>query len=45
MKLFKKMIGLSFILTFALAVSACSTMEGLGEDIEDAGESVQDAAQ
>ncbi|QNN25326.1 entericidin A/B family lipoprotein [Planctomycetales bacterium ZRK34] len=28
-----------------LALSACNTMEGAGEDIEAAGESVQDAAE
>ena len=28
-----------------LALSACNTMEGAGEDIEEAGESVQDAAE
>lgn len=29
---------------FALAQTACNTMEGAGQDIEDAGEAIQDAA-
>jgi len=44
MKIFKKLSGVLLVLTFALAGVACSTMEGVGKDIEDAGESVQDAA-
>lgn len=28
----------------ALGITACNTMEGAGQDIENAGESVQDAA-
>lgn len=29
----------------ALALSACNTMEGAGEDIEDTGEAIQDEAE
>ncbi len=29
---------------FVLTLSACNTMEGAGEDIESAGDSIQDAA-
>ena len=33
-----------FTLGFALALVACNTVEGAGEDVESAGEAVQDAA-
>lgn len=29
----------------ALALSACNTVEGAGEDIEDTGEAIQDSAE
>jgi predicted small secreted protein len=32
------------IAAMPLALNACNTMEGAGEDIEEAGESLQDAA-
>ena len=30
---------------FAMALAACNTVEGIGRDVEQAGESVQDAAE
>ena len=43
-------INLRFLMLISLAIiglglSACETMEGAGRDIENAGESVQDAAE
>lgn len=32
-------------ITFTLALTACNTMEGVGQDMEDAGEAVEDSAQ
>lgn len=32
------------LLAGAVFVTACNTMEGVGEDTEDAGEAIQDAA-
>ncbi|WP_417476669.1 entericidin A/B family lipoprotein [Maricaulis sp.] len=34
----------ALIVLFALSVTACNTIRGAGQDIEDAGETVQDAA-
>lgn len=36
-----KLLGMAL---FAAGTVACSTVEGMGEDIEDAGEGVQEAA-
>jgi len=32
-------------MTFGIAVSGCNTMEGVGQDIEQAGDSIEGAAQ
>jgi len=41
----KKLICLAFvILTIAISVTGCNTIEGAGEDIERTGENIQDAA-
>ncbi|MDQ8195207.1 entericidin A/B family lipoprotein [Coraliomargarita sp. SDUM461004] len=40
----KKLISLLVTLGVLLAMTACNTVDGLGEDIEDAGESMQDAS-
>ncbi|MBO6835425.1 MAG: entericidin A/B family lipoprotein [Alphaproteobacteria bacterium] len=34
-----------FLLAGALGLAACETVEGAGRDIENAGESIQDAAE
>ncbi|SCY47082.1 entericidin A/B family lipoprotein [Thiohalorhabdus denitrificans] len=34
----------AFALVLVLALAGCNTMEGAGEDVEDAGEATQDAA-
>lgn len=41
MKFFIQIIATSI---FALALTACETIEGAGEDIENAGDSISDAA-
>ncbi|MFH1499126.1 MAG: entericidin A/B family lipoprotein [Verrucomicrobiota bacterium] len=40
-----KITSLSLLLIGALALSGCNTTEGVGEDMEEAGEAVQDAAE
>jgi entericidin B len=32
-------------ITFALSLSACNTMEGVGEDMESAGDAIEDSAE
>ena len=39
-----KFMSLVLIASFGLSLSGCETMEGAGQDIEHAGEAVQDAA-
>ncbi|MFP4560954.1 MAG: entericidin A/B family lipoprotein [Thiohalorhabdus sp.] len=34
----------AFALALVLALAGCNTMEGAGEDVEEAGEATQDAA-
>lgn len=41
---FHKMLWVMLVGVLAAALSACNTVEGVGEDIEDAGEGIQDAA-
>lgn len=38
-----KKLYLSAALVFGLAVSACNTWDGMGEDVESAGDAVEDA--
>lgn len=40
----KKIQSLVVLLMLSAALGACATIEGAGEDIETAGEAVQDAA-
>lgn len=40
----KKLLKLLAMLGLLFALVGCNTVDGLGEDIEDAGESMQDAA-
>jgi len=43
-KISKKIKSVFMLLMLSAALGACATMEGAGEDIETAGEAVQDAA-
>ena len=38
-------IRLMFVTFSLLALSSCNTIEGMGEDIEDAGDAIEDAAE
>lgn len=40
----KRFLLISCAILFPLSVSACNTVQGAGEDVEAAGEAVQDAA-
>ena len=40
----QRLYALLFALTFAFGLSACNTMEGAGEDIEQAGDAIGDKA-
>ncbi|MBP6533591.1 MAG: entericidin A/B family lipoprotein [Arenimonas sp.] len=40
----KKLFSVVLLVSFALSLSACNTMAGIGKDVEKAGEVVQDAA-
>lgn len=40
----KSLLGLALASASVLALSACNTVEGAGEDIESAGEAIQDSA-
>jgi predicted small secreted protein len=40
----KKILSLFLALTALLSLVACNTVDGIGQDIEDAGESMQDAS-
>lgn len=40
----KTFLKLAAALTFTFALSACNTIEGLGKDIEKAGDTIENAA-
>ncbi|EEF80005.1 entericidin A/B family lipoprotein [Methylophaga thiooxydans] len=40
----KKMLSLILGLTFALSLTACNTMEGVGQDMEAAGDAIEGEA-
>ena len=40
----RKIVGIAFLAT-AFMVSACNTIEGMGEDVSSAGDTVSDTAQ
>ena len=42
--LMKKILAILMISGMGLGLSACETAEGFGEDVEDAGEAIQDSA-
>lgn len=46
MKAFKnrRLLTLAILAVGAISLSACNTVDGAGQDIENAGEAVQDAA-
>jgi entericidin B len=37
-------LAAAIVMAFVLQLAACNTVEGAGEDIEEAGDSIQDAA-
>jgi predicted small secreted protein len=40
----RKLLMLAFIIAVPFSLVACETMEGAGEDLEDAGEAIQEKA-
>jgi predicted small secreted protein len=40
----KKFVSILLLASFVLALSACNTIEGVGKDVQKAGEAVEDAA-
>jgi predicted small secreted protein len=40
-----RLLGVTAVIAVLAAVSACKTTEGAGEDIENLGENIQDAAE
>jgi predicted small secreted protein len=44
MKMFTKLFSLAVITAMLVAVPACNTMEGAGEDIQKGGEKLENAA-
>jgi len=42
--LMKKILAVLMISGLGLGLAACETAEGFGEDVEDAGEAIQDSA-
>lgn len=40
----KKFLTIAAATLFAMSVAACNTIRGAGQDVEDAGETIQDAA-
>jgi entericidin B len=44
MKMSKKFVRLALGLVFALSVTACNTVEGIGKDIKKGGDAIEKAA-
>jgi len=44
METVKPMYALMLAVTFVMSLSACNTIEGAGQDIEKAGDSIEDEA-
>ena len=40
----RRLITACSLVLFVLTLTACNTMEGAGQDVEDAGEAIQDGA-
>ena len=40
----KKLVSVLLLASIVLALSACNTIEGVGKDVQKAGEAVEDAA-
>lgn len=40
----EKLLYVIFVLIFVTGISACNTMEGLGQDVQTAGEKLEDSA-
>ena len=43
-KIVKPLVMLALAATFGLSLTACNTMEGVGQDIERGGEAIEDEA-
>lgn len=41
----KQTFTLLFVAAFLLALAGCNTIHGVGQDLEDAGQGIQDAAE
>lgn len=44
-RIMKKIISIMGVLMFAVGLSACNTMQGVGKDVERGGEKMQNAAE
>ena len=44
MRMLKRLIGVALVMGILVAMIGCNTTEGIGEDVERAGEKVQDVA-
>lgn len=44
MSMWKRLMTLAAVLMLGVAIAGCNTMEGAGEDIEEGGEAIEDAA-
>jgi len=40
----KKLLSIFAVLSALVALTACNTVDGVGQDLEDAGDSMQDAS-
>jgi predicted small secreted protein len=40
-----RLLAMTCLATFALALSACETMEGFGQDVQHGGAAIEDAAE
>ncbi|WP_421785186.1 entericidin A/B family lipoprotein [Hyphobacterium sp.] len=40
----KKFLTIAATMLFAMSLTACNTIRGAGQDVEEAGETIQDAA-
>lgn len=44
-KLLKKLIAILLLMSLSFLTFSCNTMQGMGEDVEAAGEKIQEAAE
>ena len=45
MRSYKRLIAVLFVTLFASSLTACNTMAGFGEDIEEAGDQIEECAE